>query len=437
MQIPTQTDRQIEAVPPLEDIERILARSGQRSSGSGKRVAFYSHDTLGLGHLRRTLKIARSVTRMFPEISALVISGSPDVRLVTSEAGSTSANKSGIDVVKLPSVKKLDDEKYGARFLPDDIERIVAVRSEIIAGVIKTFEPHLLLVDHAPVGMRGELLPAFNWLNQKRGSTELVYGMRDIIDTPERIRSRWRRENIFETLENTYDHVFIYGDPRLTPSAELYALPERVLLKTQYCGYISDKNFHERAPQSTGTSARKRVVVTIGGGDYYGPEIIGAFLNMLSQHKPRIDFDSVVITGPLLEPELFKRYKKLAEELPVELHRSVEKIPDLLRSSDALITTAGYNSAVDALSYANRALMAPRVSMREEQVLRVKALHEIGAVEELDPHNASSEQWFKLVTELLQRVDAPLAQLREEGRIDLDGSIRAASFCGEILDLIK
>ncbi len=439
MQTKIQKTAAAHALPVLRSVADILSPSATRSTGKGKRIAFYSHDTLGLGHLRRTLKIARAVTTLFPEISALIISGSPDVGLVTNQLTSAGACSGAIDVVKLPSVKKLNNEEYTARFLPDDINRIVSMRSEIILGLLKTFEPHLLLVDHAPVGMRGELLPAFEWLSQECGSTKLVYGMRDIIDNQKTIRSNWSSNNIYSILQNTYDTILIYGDPRLTPTAEHYALPSATLAKTQYCGFIGDNDWRAKAPSNVSPTEPqdkpKKVVVTIGGGDYYGPEIVGAYLEMLRENLARIDFESVVITGPLLKAELYHKYERMAEGLPVAIHSSVEQLPELLCSSDALITTAGYNSAVDALSYAKRALMAPRRSMRKEQILRADALAEIEAVLTFDPHQTTTEELYNLVTRLLHQSSAPLQKLRADGAVDLDGSLRAAAICGEIMAL--
>ncbi len=422
----------------LESVENILSSVASSITGAGKRIAFYSHDTLGLGHLRRTLKIARGVTSLYPEISALIISGSPDVGLVTNQLSHSGSSSAKIDVVKLPSVRKVDNEEYAARFLPDDIERIVAIRSEIILGIVKTFEPHMLLVDHAPVGMRGELLPTFEWLNQERGSSKLVYGMREIIDDPATIRNRWEEKKVYDVLRDTYDAILIYGDPRLVPTAEHYALDESTLAKTHYCGYVGDSEWRSKSQRSeriASTTDKKLVVVTIGGGDYYGPEIIGAYLKMIRKNKAWVDFDSVLITGPLLKPELFREYEAEAKDLPVTLHSSVDRIPDVLCASDLLITTAGYNSAVDALSYAKRTLMAPRMSMRKEQIIRAESLGEVGAVEVFDPHQTSSEELFEKVTRMLNQEEAPLAKIRDAGGIDLDGSLRAAAICGQVMEL--
>ena len=41
------------------------------------RILLYSHDTFGLGHLRRSRTIAQALVSAFPDASALILTGSP------------------------------------------------------------------------------------------------------------------------------------------------------------------------------------------------------------------------------------------------------------------------------------------------------------------------------------------------------------------------
>ncbi|MBV9566680.1 MAG: hypothetical protein JO172_00940, partial [Hyphomicrobiales bacterium] len=49
------------------------------ASRAGRRALFYSHDTFGLGHLRRTRAIANALVDAHPGLSVIIISGSPVV----------------------------------------------------------------------------------------------------------------------------------------------------------------------------------------------------------------------------------------------------------------------------------------------------------------------------------------------------------------------
>ena len=68
------------------------------------RILMYSHDTLGLGHLRRCRAIAHSLVEMDPDISVLIISGSPII-------GSFDF-RTRVDFVRVPGVIKLRNGDY-------------------------------------------------------------------------------------------------------------------------------------------------------------------------------------------------------------------------------------------------------------------------------------------------------------------------------------
>ena len=117
--------------------------------GRSQRFLFYSHDGLGLGHVRRNLAVAGALTDLSPSASVLLASGSPDVdRLGVPR---------NVDVLRLPALRKRGNEDYAARRLalpPDDVR---ALRSALLAAAVVSFEPDVVLVDKHPLGAGGEL----------------------------------------------------------------------------------------------------------------------------------------------------------------------------------------------------------------------------------------------------------------------------------------
>src|ERR671934_149188 len=73
----------------------------------GARLLMYTHDTYGLGHLRRSLAIAGHLSCAIPGLTTLLVTGSPVAHHFTLPART--------DYVKLPSVVKTGDEQYRAR----------------------------------------------------------------------------------------------------------------------------------------------------------------------------------------------------------------------------------------------------------------------------------------------------------------------------------
>ena len=112
------------------------------------RLLIYSHDSFGLGHLRRCRAIAHHLVETFRHLSVLILSGSPII-------GSFDF-KSRVDFVRVPGVIKLRNGEYTSLQLHIDIEQTLAMRSSIIQHTADIFDPHLFLVDKEPLGLRGE-----------------------------------------------------------------------------------------------------------------------------------------------------------------------------------------------------------------------------------------------------------------------------------------
>jgi hypothetical protein len=176
-------------------------------------LMLYCHDSYGLGHLKRTLTLARYVRSCTPAIHQLIVTGSPLAHdLLLPEDG---------DYVKLPSVVKTGRDEYAARTLPLPFDRISRMRTEMVESAARNFRPDAMLVDHAPAGLKGELVPALREL-RRSSRTRLIVGLRDIVDDPPRVRASWAREGVYELLEDVYDlpyrtptmHEVVFSDRR-------------------------------------------------------------------------------------------------------------------------------------------------------------------------------------------------------------------------------
>ena len=123
------------------------------------RLLIYSHDSFGLGHLRRCRAIAHHLVESFRHLSVLILSGSPII-------GSFDF-KSRVDFVRVPGVIKLRNGEYTSLQLHIDIEQTLAMRASIIQHTADIFDPHLFLVDKEPLGLRGEVRDTLTLLKQR------------------------------------------------------------------------------------------------------------------------------------------------------------------------------------------------------------------------------------------------------------------------------
>ncbi len=121
-----------------------------KSARKETRILMYSHDTFGLGHLRRCRTIAHSLVDRFKNLSVLIISGSPII-------GSFDF-RSRVDFVRVPGVVKLRNGEYTPLNLHIDIEQMLHMRASIIRHTAESFDPDIFIVDKEPLGLRGEVL---------------------------------------------------------------------------------------------------------------------------------------------------------------------------------------------------------------------------------------------------------------------------------------
>lgn len=369
------------------------------------------------------MKISHSLKAVFPDLAILLVTGSPQVHRYCLPPG--------VDYVKLPAVRKTADEQYEPRHMGTTFERVLGMRSHILLDTAKQFRPHIFLVDHSPLGMKGELVLALEWLKSHSPETAVVLGLRDIIDEPERVISLWRRESVYEALRGLYDHILIYGSRVVFDPVLSYEFPPDVAEKSRFCGYISDP------ATSTGNgngarngSGKKFVLVTIGGGDGAGEAVIGAFLDMLSGQRDSIGFESLIITGPFVSEEQWRIFRQKARGLPTTIRRFVNQTRPYLLKSDLVVSTGGYNTTTEILTYAKRALVIPRIMYRNEQLLRARRLSDLGLLTLMHPDEATPESLLGAIQGQLSCKSEPLTAGRSVGAIKLDGAVCLASFFG-------
>lgn len=392
---------------------------------SGSRILIYSHDTYGLGHFRRCLKIAHETRKLAPNASVLLLTGSPLAHQF--------AVPDGVDFVKLPSVIKTGNEEYRSRTLRTSIHDLVAMRSRIIRETALAFHPDVVLVDHAPLGLKNEALPALESLHEQSSRPAMVLGLRDIIDEPARVIDAWIRSGMFGMIDRLFDQVVIYGQRSVYDTCDEYAFPSSVTAKTSYSGYISGSQCTYDPDHVAAKGPRPTVVVTVGGGED-GGQIVESYIAMIRSHLDEVWFDSIILAGPLLTEERVSEIRQIASELPIDIHHFVADVTSLLARSDLVISMGGYNAVAEILACANRAMLIPREWPRQEQLIRAQRLTALGYVDMIRTGGLTPESLWSHVHRAMSTADQPLARMREKGEISLTG---ASFMAGALLKSIR
>src|SRR5262249_3770105 len=183
------------------------------------------------------------------------------------------------------------------------VEKTKILRASTIATAAEVLQPDILLVDHVPTGVWGELLPTLRMLKSCKNRPWIVLGIRDIIDSPDLVRELWHREGTFKAINTYYDEVFIYGCQDVFDAASDYWLRDKVQKKITYCGYVCSQKLNKNksdTQQDLGVKKDKLVLVTAGGG-HDGYPMMQACMDAFRLLGKRRCFEIIFVAGPLME----------------------------------------------------------------------------------------------------------------------------------------
>jgi predicted glycosyltransferase len=334
------------------------------------RIMLYSHDTFGLGHLRRSRALAEAITRADRSASALILTGSPVAGRFTFPAR--------VDHVRLPGVTKLRDGSYVSQTLGMDIEQTTDLRSGLIKATAEQYDPDILIVDKEPAGFRGELVRTLDLLS-RRGRARLILGLRDVLDDPGILATEWERKGGIAATETYYDELWIYGLRSFYDPTSGLNLSDNVKRRMHWTGYL-----RRTAGSSTPPPTEPYVLVTPGGGGD-GQAMVNLVLSAYEQ-DPELGPRAILVYGPFLSGETRAEFETRVAALQgrVTAVGFESQIETLFMGAEGVVCMGGYNTFCEVLSFDKRAVIVPRTVPRLEQYIRASRAEEMGLVRMLD-----------------------------------------------------
>ncbi|MEL6620195.1 MAG: glycosyltransferase [Pseudomonadota bacterium] len=335
-----------------------------------RRVVLYSHDTFGLGHLRRSRALASALTESGAVSSAIILTGSPVAgRFTFPEA---------VDHVRLPGVKKLADGSYISQKAGLDIDGTTALRAGLIASTIAEYDPDLLIVDKEPTGFRGELLPTLEKL-QTEGRTRMVLGLRDVLDEPDVLAAEWDRKNAVDATERFYDEIWVYGVRSVYDPTAGLPLSDAVRNRTHWTGYL-----RRAITDPADVPDSPYILITPGGGGD-GAAMVDLVLRAY-ETDPDLGPPAVLVYGPFLSGDTRDAFEARVAAMGDRVTATGfdSKIEALFAGADGVVSMGGYNTFCELLSFDKRAIIVPRTRPRLEQWIRANRAEELGLVRNLD-----------------------------------------------------
>ena len=362
-------------------------------------VLFYVQHLLGIGHLRRVLRIIPFLAER--GMAVTLVSGG-EALADMDEAGA-------VRIVQLPPLRSPD---ASFKRLVDDSGRPVSdalwrARRAGLLAALAAARPDAILFETYPFGRSkfwpeiDALIAAARALHQE---APLIASVRDIVvvgDKPQ------RRRDIVARVRGGIDAVLVHGDPAFIPLDASFPEVAEIADKVIYTGYVGGSG--EAMVAGGGSDGADEVLVSAGGGAVGGPLLRAALAacraGCLADRQWRI------LAGPNLpDPEFAAFAADLPERVVLERYR--RDFPQMLQRCLLSISQGGYNTTLDILAAGAPAVVVPFAGGDEtEQALRIAALAARGIVETL------SEDALSPAT-LAAAIDRAVA--RPPGRIALD-----------------
>ncbi len=356
--------------------------------GRAPRILFYSHDTFGLGHLRRSRALAAAITRADSEASALILTGSPVAGRFTFPRR--------VDHVRLPGVTKLSDGSYASQSMGMSIDEVTDLRSSLIQTSVQQFDPDVLIVDKEPTGFRGELLQTLEFLEQNR-DTKLVLGLRDVLDEPEVLAAEWARKDAIAATERFYHEIWVYGLRSIYDPTQGLPLSPSAQARMHWTGYLR----RDLGPVGESPDQPYILITPGGGGD--GKAMVNLVLSAY-ENDPDLSPRAILVYGPFLSGELREDFETRVAALNgrVTAVGFESQIETLFAGASGVVCMGGYNTFCEVLSFDKRAVIVPRTTPRLEQWIRASRAEDLGLVRMLDEDRdgLSTQSMIRAIREL-------------------------------------
>ncbi len=378
------------------------------------KIIQYCQHVLGIGHLFRSLEIARALCGH----EVILVTGGPPVETDLPEH---------VREFRLPDLQM--DHAFQGLFSTAKnltVDQVKAERQKRLVALFEMERPELFLVELYPFGrkaFRFELDPVLKALRERRPVPCGVFSsVRDIL--VEKDVSGKHEARVVRTLNRYFDRVLVHADPGLVELRETFGPFDEISVPVEYTGYIAPT-----PPADAGQRIRKQMdladgealIVASAGGGNVGAPLLEAVIRAFSQLK-RDNCRLQVFTGPFLKPGDFGDLRKMAPAR-VQVDKFAPDFLAYLAAADLSISMGGYNTTMNILATRVPALLWP-FSQNREQRLRAQRLAERGLLTVLQDSDLRPERLAAMMDQELSRSTRPAATINLDGAATTAACIR-------------
>ncbi len=331
------------------------------------KIVFYCQYVWGMGHLFRSVELARA----FSNHHVTLIAGGREVDVEIPEH---------VTLVRLPGLYM--DEQFTALMAEDadrSVEFIQQQRKEILISVFEQHRPNVFMIELYPFGRTAfgfELQPLLDEIRQGRfGDMKVVCSLRDIL--VEKKEQQVYEERVLNLLHTYFDLLLVHSDDQLLTLDETFSRMGDIRIPTVYTGFVSPKANPAAGRQmrrELGIGADEKLIVVSAGGGRSGYALLNCILEaypLMAQTDPiRIE----MFAGPFREPAEFKKLTAKAVD-GIRIRYYTKRFLDYLSAADLSVSLAGYNTCMNLMAARVPALIYP-YSKQQEQPLRVAKINQ-------------------------------------------------------------
>ncbi|ELS03718.1 putative glycosyl transferase [Xenococcus sp. PCC 7305] len=383
------------------------------------RLLVYSHDAFGLGNIRRMLSVCRHLLENIPEVSILVLSGSPAIQNFTIPVR--------LDYIKLPFLGRDRNGNLAAKYLTSDVAETVQLRSNLIKTAIINFKPDLILVDKKPYGLLGELKASLDLLKTHAPRTKLVLLLRDVLDSPQVTIKEWQKQRYYQAIQYYYDRVLVVGTAEVFNLVKEYQFPQIIKENTIFCGYLRKKIPKisvELIREKLNLKEQEQLIVVTPGGGEDGYSLIKNYLLAISNIRSKFSCKTLIVFGSEMpskeRQELLQTIDEYSNIITLDF---TEHLMNYLQSADLVVSMAGYNTITEILSLGKKAVVVPRCKPSQEQLIRALRMESLGLLSAIAPDNLTPENLGQAISQQLDNNHKVISNLNFDGLINVQREI--------------
>jgi predicted glycosyltransferase len=347
------------------------------------RIALYSHDSVGLGHVRRNLALAHALNATLPDLTGEPVSG----LLITGHSDATTFPiPDGWDWLVVPGLTK-GAEGYEPRHLHLAMPDLTILRGNIVRVALRDFAPDLVIVDRHALGVQRELEGALTALRATRPECTIVLGLREVLDRPSVAHTEWNALGGPRAIRALFDAIWVYGDPLIHNALTTGEIPSALADLVTHTGYLANGR-----PNGRSSHGDEPFVLTMLGGGSDGRDLAA----VAARTTVPAGYSHTIVTGP----QMPKAHRAEIRALAAASTTVVRSVPDALalaRQASAVVCMGGYNTVSEVMSTTVPALIVPRVHRRQEQAIRAHALAGHGLIDSCLPDDLTPGllgEWF-------------------------------------------